>query len=141
MRARGKARGGLLLGRFYFSKWLTFPVLGHKKVLVHIDSLSFIAHHTMHYAGSDVVYYHRNTANVFLQRDWNGTRINENWIQSVFYLKTWTIDANFCRRMSATITFCVPGAPCFLLGWINEGFCTQQPLIGPELTRDLEPGL
>ena len=32
--ARGEGRGGLLLGRFYFSKWLTFPVLGHKKVLV-----------------------------------------------------------------------------------------------------------
>ena len=27
MRARGEGRGGLLLGRFYFSKWLTFPVL------------------------------------------------------------------------------------------------------------------
>ena len=32
--ARGERRGGLLLSRFYFSKWLTFPVLGHKKVLV-----------------------------------------------------------------------------------------------------------
>ena len=31
---RGEGRGGFLLGRFYFSKWLTFPVLGHKKVLV-----------------------------------------------------------------------------------------------------------
>ena len=31
---RGEGRGGVLLGRFYFSKWLTFPVLGHKKVLV-----------------------------------------------------------------------------------------------------------
>ena len=31
---RGERGGGLLLGRFYFSKWLTFPVLGHKKVLV-----------------------------------------------------------------------------------------------------------
>ena len=30
----GEGRGGLLLGRFYFSKWLTFPVLGHKKVRV-----------------------------------------------------------------------------------------------------------
>ena len=34
MRARGEGWGGLFLGRFYFSKWLTFPVLGHKKVLV-----------------------------------------------------------------------------------------------------------
>ena len=34
MRARDKGRGGLLFGRFYFSKWLTLPVLGHKKVLV-----------------------------------------------------------------------------------------------------------
>ena len=34
MRARGKGRGGLLLGRFYFSKWLTIPVLGHRQVLV-----------------------------------------------------------------------------------------------------------
>ena len=34
MRARGEGRGGLFLGRFYFSKWLTLPVLGHKKVLV-----------------------------------------------------------------------------------------------------------
>ena len=34
MWARGEGRGGLFLGRFYFSKWLTLPVLGHKKVLV-----------------------------------------------------------------------------------------------------------
>ena len=34
VRARGEGRGGLFLGRFYFSKWLTLPVLGHKKVLV-----------------------------------------------------------------------------------------------------------
>ena len=31
VRARGEGRGGLFLGRFYFSKWLTLPVLGHKK--------------------------------------------------------------------------------------------------------------
>ena len=35
----GEGRGGLLLSRFYFSKWLTFPVLGHKKVLVSIKRL------------------------------------------------------------------------------------------------------
>ena len=34
MRGEGRRARGLLLGRFYFSKWLTFPVLGHKKVLV-----------------------------------------------------------------------------------------------------------
>ena len=37
MRARGEGRGGLFLSRFYFSKWLTLPVLGHKKVLVLIE--------------------------------------------------------------------------------------------------------
>ena len=31
MGARGKGRGGLFLNRFYSSKWLAFPVLGHKK--------------------------------------------------------------------------------------------------------------
>ena len=31
MRGRGKGRGVLFLGRFYSSKWLAFPVLGHKK--------------------------------------------------------------------------------------------------------------
>ena len=45
--------GGLFLGRFYFSKWLTFPVLGHKKVLV---LLLFVISET---------YVHLNTA--FLQ--------------------------------------------------------------------------
>ena len=35
----GEGQGGLFLGRFYSSKWLAFPVLGHKKVLVHIVSL------------------------------------------------------------------------------------------------------
>ena len=29
--ARGEGRGGFFLGRFYSSKWLTFPILGHKK--------------------------------------------------------------------------------------------------------------
>ena len=41
MMAKGKgrrARGVLLLGRFYFSKWLTFPVLGLTKVLVFINA-------------------------------------------------------------------------------------------------------
>ena len=37
---RGERGGGLLLGRFYFSKWLTFPVLGHKKVLVDFVKIS-----------------------------------------------------------------------------------------------------
>ena len=32
----GEGRGGLLLVRFYFSEWLTFPVLGNRKVLVYI---------------------------------------------------------------------------------------------------------
>ena len=31
MRARGKGQGGLFLSRFYSSKLLAFPVLGHKK--------------------------------------------------------------------------------------------------------------
>ena len=31
MRASGEGQGGLFLGRFYSSKWLAFPVLGHKK--------------------------------------------------------------------------------------------------------------
>ena len=31
MRARGEVQGGLFLGRFYSSKWLAFPVFGHKK--------------------------------------------------------------------------------------------------------------
>ena len=35
MRARGEGWGGLFLGRFYSSKGLTFPVLGHKKVPVY----------------------------------------------------------------------------------------------------------
>ena len=85
----------------------------HSKQIFHIDSLSFIAHHTMHYAGSDVVYYHRNTANVFLQRDWNGTRINENWIQSVFYLKTWTIDAKFAGECQLQLHFVSLELPVF----------------------------
>ena len=58
--ARCKGRGGLLLGRFYFSKWLTFPVLGHKKVLVNIgieiatnnhNSDLYLASHTIYHIG------------------------------------------------------------------------------------------
>ena len=39
--AKGEGRGGLLLGRFYFSKWLKFPVLGLKKVLVSLKFTAF----------------------------------------------------------------------------------------------------
>ena len=40
----GRRARGLLLGRFYFSKWLTFLVLGHKKVLVLINKAECLLH-------------------------------------------------------------------------------------------------
>ena len=36
--SQNEGQGGLFLSRFHFSKWLTFPVVGHKKFLV-IESL------------------------------------------------------------------------------------------------------
>ena len=31
VRGNGNGQGGVFFGRFYSSKWLAFPVLGHKK--------------------------------------------------------------------------------------------------------------
>ena len=49
----GERQGGLFLGRFYFSKWLTFPVLGHKKVLVYMMLKYISADRPLSYINND----------------------------------------------------------------------------------------